>query len=65
MLDLLIRGASIVDGTGRPAFRGDVGILQGKIVQIGKIDFAARQIVDCGGLALMPGIVDVLSLIHI
>jgi N-acyl-D-aspartate/D-glutamate deacylase len=59
MLDLLIRGASIVDGTGRPAFRGDVGILQGKIVQIGKIDFAARQIVDCGGLALMPGIVDV------
>jgi N-acyl-D-aspartate/D-glutamate deacylase len=59
MLDLLIRGASIVDGTGRPAFRGDVGILQGKIVQIGTIDFAARQSVDCGGLALMPGIVDV------
>src|SRR6185436_11651123 len=44
---------------GRPAFRGDVGILQGKIVQIGNIDSAARQVVDCGGLSLMPGIVDV------
>ena len=59
MLDLLVRGASIVDGTGKPAFRGDVGISQGKIVEVGKIDSAARQVVDCGGLALMPGIVDV------
>ena len=59
MLDLLVRGASIIDGTGKPAFRGDVGILQGKIVEIGKIDSTARQVVDSGGLSLMPGIVDV------
>ena len=59
MLDLLIRGASIVDGTGRPAFRGGVGILQGKLVEVGKTSSVARTVVDAGGLALMPGIVDV------
>src|SRR5690349_18140996 len=59
MLELLVRGASIVDGTGKPAFHGDVGILQGKIVAVGKVDSAARQVVDCSGLSLMPGIVDV------
>ncbi|HEV8105882.1 MAG TPA: amidohydrolase family protein, partial [Burkholderiales bacterium] len=59
MLDLLIRGASIVDGTGRSAFRADVGVLQGKVVEIGKASSAARTVIDAGGLALMPGIVDV------
>jgi N-acyl-D-aspartate/D-glutamate deacylase len=59
MLDLLVRGASIVDGTGRPAFRADVGVLQGKVVEIGKASSAAGAVLDAGGLALMPGIVDV------
>ncbi|HJY75094.1 MAG TPA: amidohydrolase family protein [Burkholderiales bacterium] len=59
MLDLLVRGASIIDGTGKPAFRGDVGILQGKFVEVGNAQSAAREVVDCNGLALMPGIVDV------
>jgi N-acyl-D-aspartate/D-glutamate deacylase len=59
MLDLLIRGASIVDGTGRAAFQADVGVLQGKVVEVGKASFAARAVLDAGGLALMPGIVDV------
>src|SRR6266850_4403475 len=59
MLDLLVRGASIIDGTGRPAFHGDVGVLQGKVVEVGQARSAARQVVDCAGLALMPGIVDV------
>ena len=59
MLDLLIRGASIVDGTGRPAFQADVGILQGKVVEVGEASSAARSALDAGGLTLMPGIVDV------
>src|SRR5262249_23410582 len=59
MLDLLIRGASIVDGTGEPAFIADVGVLQGRVVEIGKASSAARTVVDAGGLALMPGIADV------
>src|SRR3954467_4412669 len=59
MLDLLVRGASIIDGTGRPAFQGDVGVLQGKVVEVGEARSAAPQVIDGGGLALMPGIVDV------
>src|SRR5438552_95294 len=56
MLDLLIRGATVYDGTGKPGRVADVGVFQGKIVQAEK---TARQTVDAGGLALMPGIVDV------
>lgn len=59
MLDLLFRGASILDGSGAPAFRGDVGIRQGKIAAVGTVKEAARETLDAGGLALMPGIVDV------
>ena len=59
MLDLLFRGASIVDGSGRPAFRADVGVSQGCIAEIGAVKTGSRQTVDCGGLTLMPGIVDV------
>src|SRR3954447_2847974 len=59
MLDLLVRGASIIDGTGRAAFQGDVGVTQGKVVEVGEGPSAARQVIDGGGLALMPGIVDV------
>src|SRR5258705_4011821 len=58
MLDLLIRGATVYDGTGGSAVRGSVGIAAGKIVSIGKEE-PARQIQDAGGLCLMPGIVDV------
>src|SRR5256714_5934411 len=59
MLDVLLRGASIIDGDGGPAFSGDVGVRAGKIVAVGKADEPARRTVDAGGLALMPGIVDV------
>ena len=59
MLDLLIRGASVIDGTGAPAFTGDVAIAAGKISRIGNIKEPAKAVVDAGGLALMPGIVDV------
>jgi N-acyl-D-amino-acid deacylase len=59
MLDLLFRGASIVDGSGRPAFQADVGVSGGRIAELGPVRSAARETVDCGGLSLMPGIVDV------
>src|SRR3954463_1287592 len=57
MLDLLIRGAMVYDGTGRPGRVQDVGVVGGKIVEPGKD--SAKTTVDAGGLALMPGIVDV------
>src|SRR5687767_13270641 len=59
MLDLLFRGASIIDGSGKPAFQADVGVSQGRIAEVGPVKASAKQTVDCGGLFLMPGIVDV------
>ena len=59
MLDLLIRGATVYDGTGKPGVRADVGVAQGKVAAVGAVKDAAKQTLDAGGLALMPGIVDV------
>ncbi|WP_204804026.1 N-acyl-D-amino-acid deacylase family protein [Mycobacterium riyadhense] len=58
MLDLLIRDADIVDGTGAPARRGDVGVSAGRIVAVGHVDDPATQTVDAHGLTLAPGFVD-------
>src|SRR3954467_5600689 len=59
MLDLLFRGTQLIDGSGAPARTADVGIRKGKIVAVGTIHEPANRTVDAGGLALMPGIVDV------
>ena len=45
MLDLLIRDAQIVDGTGAPARHGDVGVRDGRIVAVGDVDEQASTIV--------------------
>jgi N-acyl-D-aspartate/D-glutamate deacylase len=58
VLDLLIRDAEIVDGTGVPAFHGDVGISDGRITAVGDIDDLATKTVDAQGLTLTPGFVD-------
>jgi N-acyl-D-aspartate/D-glutamate deacylase len=59
VLDLLIRGARIVDGSGAKSFTGAVGVRDGAIVATGQTDESARRTVDADGLALMPGILDV------
>ena len=59
MLDLLIKGARVVDGSGNKSQQADVGVRNGEIVALGRVTDAAQQTVDAGGLALMPGIVDV------
>jgi N-acyl-D-aspartate/D-glutamate deacylase len=58
VLDLLIRDAEIVDGTGTPAFHGDVGVSGGRITGIGEVDDLALKTVDAQGQALAPGFVD-------
>jgi N-acyl-D-aspartate/D-glutamate deacylase len=58
LLDLLIRDAEIVDGTGTPAYRGDVGISDGRIAAMGDIDDLAAKTVDAQGQTLAPGFVD-------
>ena len=59
MLDALIRNAHVVDGSGAKAFQADVGVRDGTITAVGSTDEPARKTVDAGGLALMPGMVDV------
>lgn len=59
MLDLLIQGATVVDGTGAEPFVADVGVCDGRIVEVGKITGAARETVDAHGLWLTPGFVDI------
>jgi N-acyl-D-amino-acid deacylase len=55
MNDLLIRGATVYDGTGAPGRVADVAVRDGRIAAPGP----ARETLDAGGLALMPGIIDV------
>ena len=59
MLDLIIRNGRIVDGSGAPAIHGDVGIKDGRIATIGRIDERAAQTLDARGRVVSPGFVDV------
>ncbi len=56
--DLLIRNGRIVDGSGMPAFRGDVAVKDGKIAEIGKLSGAASRVVDAQGAVVAPGFID-------
>src|SRR5262249_15026831 len=56
--DMLIRNGRVVDGSGTPAFRGDVAIRKGKIVEIGKLRGAATRSIDADGLVVAPGFLD-------
>jgi N-acyl-D-aspartate/D-glutamate deacylase len=59
MHDLLLRAGAIVDGSGAPAFTGDVAIDGGRIVAVGRASGPARRIIDADGLLVTPGFVDV------
>ena len=59
MLDLLIKGGTVVDGTGGEPYTADVGVLAGLIVEVGRITRPARDTVDATGLWVTPGFVDI------
>src|SRR5262249_62393755 len=57
-LDLVIRGGTIVDGSGAARYRADVGVENGRIVEIGRIRAAAERTIDADGLIVTPGFID-------
>ena len=60
--DLIIRGGTVVDGTGAPSRTADVAVAGGRIVEVGEVDAAAgsgARVVDADGALVMPGFVDI------
>ena len=56
--DLLIKNGWVVDGSGRPRYRADVGVRGGRIAAIGRIRESAREVLDAEGQVVSPGFVD-------
>ena len=57
--DLLIRGGTVIDGTGATPRLADVAIDDGRIVAIGNLDVEAREVIDARGAIVTPGFIDV------
>lgn len=57
--DLVIRGGTVVDGTGEPRFTGDVAIKDGLIVQVGQVTGSGADEIDAHGMVVTPGFVDI------
>ena len=59
MLDVVIRDASVIDGTGADAFQGDVGIEGDRIAAVGDVSGPSRMVIDAAGLTAAPGFIDI------
>jgi len=64
--DLIITGASVVDGTGKKAFAADIGVTGDRIADIGKLDGAsAKRTIRADGMVVSPGFIDIHSLLDL
>jgi N-acyl-D-amino-acid deacylase len=62
LLDLVLRNARIVDGSGNPWYRGDVGLQGERIAAVGRVgEAAAARTIDCGDRIVSPGFIDMHS----
>jgi N-acyl-D-aspartate/D-glutamate deacylase len=61
--DLVLRGGSVVDGTGMPAYNADIAVRGGRIARVGRISAdelpAGEGVIDVSGLTVMPGFIDI------
>src|SRR5581483_10170363 len=58
MLDVLVKGGTVVDGSGAPGVRADIGVRDGRIVEVGAVDDNAATTIDADGLIIAPGFID-------
>ena len=56
--DLVIKNGWVVDGSGLPRYRADVGVKDGRIATIGRIRESAGEVIDAEGRVVSPGFVD-------
>ena len=56
--DLVIKNGRVVDGSGMPAYSGDVGVKDGHIVEIGRLESEAKRTIDAQGKVIAPGFID-------
>ena len=56
--DLIIRGGTLIDGSGLPRYQADVGIKGGRITAIGKVSGPADEVIDAEGHVVAPGFID-------
>ena len=56
--DLIIKNATVADGSGLPSFCADVGVLDGRIAEIGRVNAVAKETINADGQVLSPGFID-------
>src|SRR5580704_5673043 len=59
VLDLVLRGGTVVDGSGSPAAVADVGIVADRVVAVGTVDEPAKKSIEVEGSVVCPGFIDV------
>lgn len=57
-LDLVVRGGTVIDGTGSPARAADVAVRSGRVVEVGRVDGRGAREIDADGALVTPGFVD-------
>jgi N-acyl-D-aspartate/D-glutamate deacylase len=58
MFDLVLKGGRIYDGSGMPSYYADIGIRDGKIAEIGRLNGSGKKVLNADGLAVAPGFID-------
>src|SRR5216684_5281895 len=56
--DLLVKNATVVDGTGAPCYRADIAVANGRIAEVGRVADSARRTIDASDLVVAPGFID-------